>query len=121
MLELDLSDSSLGGLLAYYSIIHVPWERRPEVFAEFYRVLAPGGQLMMAFQVGSERRHRDEVFDKPVFLDWYRQQPEEVAQLLREVGFEVWSTTVRRGDGLEPTPQGYIMAGKPAGSACAEV
>ncbi len=41
MLALQVSDASLGGLLAYYSIIHVPWERRPEVFAEFRRVLAP--------------------------------------------------------------------------------
>ncbi|WP_198292702.1 class I SAM-dependent methyltransferase, partial [Salinispora arenicola] len=30
MLALHVSDASLGGLLAYYSIIHVPWERRPE-------------------------------------------------------------------------------------------
>lgn len=39
---------------------------------------------MLVFQIGSERLHRDEVFDKPIFLDWYRQQPEEVGQLLRE-------------------------------------
>jgi len=71
---------------------------------------------MLAFQVGSERRHRDEVFDKPIFLDWYRQQPDELAQLLREAGFELGSTTVRESEDEEPTPQGYIMARKPAAS-----
>ncbi|WP_028192648.1 class I SAM-dependent methyltransferase [Salinispora pacifica] len=30
MLALQVPDASLGGLMAYYSIIHVPWERRPE-------------------------------------------------------------------------------------------
>ncbi|NUT42096.1 MAG: class I SAM-dependent methyltransferase, partial [Thermoactinospora sp.] len=36
-------DRSLGGIVAWYSIIHVPDERLPGVFAEFRRVLAPGG------------------------------------------------------------------------------
>ena len=46
MLALDLADGSLGGLLACYSIIHVPWELRPKLFAEFHRVLAPGGRAV---------------------------------------------------------------------------
>jgi len=112
MLALDLPDASLGGLLAYYSIIHIPWERRPEVFAEFHRVLAPAGQLMLVFQVGDERGHRDEVFGKPVNLDWYRQQPDEVARLLGEAGFDILSITVRENDGTEKSPQGYLMARK---------
>lgn len=40
MLDLDLADACLGGLLAYYSIIHIPFQHRPDVFAEFHRVLA---------------------------------------------------------------------------------
>jgi len=114
MLALDLPDASLGGLLAYYSIIHVPWERRPELFAEFHRVLAPGGYLMLGFQVGDERGHRDEAFGKPIILDWYRQQPDEVARLLSDSGFDLWTTVVRANDGTEKTPQGYLMARKPA-------
>lgn len=114
MLALDLPDASLGGLLAYYSIIHVPWERRPEVLAEFHRVLVPGGQLMLAFQVGGDRLHRDEAFGKPVSLDFYRQQPDDVVHLLREAGFEPWSTVVQQAQGTDTTPQGIVMARKPA-------
>jgi SAM-dependent methyltransferase len=113
MLQLELADDSLAGLLSNYSIIHVPWERRPQVFAEFYRVLAPGGQLLMAFQVGDDRGHRDEVWGIPVSLDWYRQRPEEVADLLRAAGFDVWMTAVRENDGTERTAQGYLAARKP--------
>ena len=39
--------------------------------------------------ISSGRCHRDEAFDRPIFPDWYRQQPEEVAQLLRAAGFEL--------------------------------
>jgi SAM-dependent methyltransferase len=41
MLDLDLPDASLGGVLAWYSTIHVPDDRLPDAFAEFHRVLAP--------------------------------------------------------------------------------
>ncbi|MER7456414.1 class I SAM-dependent methyltransferase [Micromonospora sp. NPDC126480] len=114
MLALDLPDASLGGLLACYSLIHVPWDRRPAVFAEFHRVLAPGGQLMLVFQVGDERRHRDEAFGKAINLDWYRQQPDQVAGLLRDAGFEMWVTVVKEAEGTEPTPQAILIARRPA-------
>ncbi|MDB1086781.1 class I SAM-dependent methyltransferase [Streptomyces sp. ACA25] len=113
MLALDLADGVLGGLLATYSIIHVPWERRPELFTEFLRVLAPGGQLMLVFQVGDERGHRTEAFGKPVCLDWYRQRPGEVAELLRDAGFDVWAEILRQPGAGEKVPQGYVLARKP--------
>jgi SAM-dependent methyltransferase len=122
MLALDLPDSSLGGLLAYYSIIHVPWERRPDVFAEFHRVLAPGGYLMLAFQIGDEKHHRDEVFGKAIDCDWYRQQPDDIVGLLRAAGFDHWSTTVREVESQspamraagrsQPLPQGFVIVTK---------
>lgn len=117
MLELGLPPATLGGLLAYYSIIHIAPERRREVFAEFHRVLAPGGQLMLVFQIGDERGHRAEFLGTPVSVDWYRQQPGDLADLLRETGFEMWTTAVREPEGNEKTAQGYILARKPLASS----
>lgn len=113
MLDPDLADGALGGILAWYSIIHVPWRLRAEVFAQFHRVLAPGGHLLLGFQIGSDVMHRDEAFGRPVNCDWYRQQPDDVTDLLRDAGFRIWSTTVVEGDELELLPQGYILAAKP--------
>ncbi|HET6738599.1 MAG TPA: methyltransferase domain-containing protein [Kribbella sp.] len=112
MLELDLPDGQLGGLLAFYSIIHIPWELRAQVFAEFHRVLAPGGTLMLAFQVGDEHRRRTELFGTPVSLSWYRQQPDEVIALLQEAGFESWATAVREPGEGEGAPRAYVIARK---------
>ncbi len=43
MLELDLPDGALAGAVSWYSSIHTPWERLPDLFGELRRVLAPGG------------------------------------------------------------------------------
>lgn len=75
-------------------------------------MLTPGGQLMLAFQVGDERLHLDEAFGKAVQLDFYRQQPDDVAELLRTAGFELWSVTVKQPEGVEKTAQGIVLAGK---------
>jgi SAM-dependent methyltransferase len=42
---------SLSGLNAWFSTIHIPDRELPGVLAEFYRVLAAGAPLMLAFQV----------------------------------------------------------------------
>ncbi|GAA3576851.1 class I SAM-dependent methyltransferase [Kribbella ginsengisoli] len=114
MLALDVPDGSLGGVLAYYSVIHVPWEQRAAVFAEFYRVLAPGGVLMLAFQVGEDQVRRTEYGGTALELDVYRQRPDEVAGLLRDGGFELWMTAVRGRAEWEKVDQGYLIVRKPA-------
>jgi SAM-dependent methyltransferase len=113
MLALDLPAATLGGLLAYYSIIHIARERRREVFDEFHRVLAPGGLLMLVFQIGDEQGHRTDFLGTPVSVDWYRQRPDDLTGLLRETGFEMWTAAVREPEGNEKTAQGYILARKP--------
>lgn len=114
MLDLPLADQSVTGVLASYSIIHVPWELRPQVFAEFFRVLAPGGALQVVFQVGDEHLRRSEAFGHPVSISAYRQRPEAVSQLLRDAGFEMWMQAVREREDVEKVPQAYLIAHKPA-------
>jgi ubiquinone/menaquinone biosynthesis C-methylase UbiE len=118
MLALDLPDGTLGGILAWYSIIHIPQERLPEAFAEFHRVLAPGGHVLLAFQVGDEPLHVAEAFGRAVSLNFYRRQPDRVAELLSRAGLDVRARLRREpddeGDFAERTPQGFLLARKPA-------
>ncbi|HZX05723.1 class I SAM-dependent methyltransferase [Kribbella sp.] len=58
MTALDLPDASVGGIIAWWSIIHLPRELVPTAFAEFRRVLAPGGVLLIGFHVGTESTHK---------------------------------------------------------------
>ncbi|MBB5806486.1 SAM-dependent methyltransferase [Saccharothrix ecbatanensis] len=113
MLDLDLPDASLGGALAWYSVIHVPWDLHPAVFAEFHRVLAPGGLLLMAFQVGDDVRRLEQGYGHDISLDAYRLNPDRVLAQLTEAGFEPHTRLERQPTGPEKTPQGYLIVRKP--------
>ncbi len=115
MTALDLPDGALGGIVALYSIIHIPPERLPGVFAEFGRVLAPGGHLLLAFQVGDERRHLAEWFGHAVSLDGYRWPPDRVAEMLSQAGLVVRAQLLREPDeAVETTRRAYLLARRPA-------
>ncbi|MFE7644511.1 class I SAM-dependent DNA methyltransferase [Streptomyces phaeoluteigriseus] len=112
MLELGHEDGSLDGVVSWYSSIHTPADRLPRLFAEFRRVLRPGGHALLAFQVGDEPRHLERPWGHPVSLDFHRRTPEGMAELLTEAGFSVRSRTVRAPEPEldEKVPQAYLVA-----------
>ena len=120
MLALDLPDGALGGVLAWYSTIHVPDERLPEAFGEFHRVLAPGGYALLGFQVGHESLHLTRALGHPISLESHRRQPEHVAGLLGRAGLVVRARLLREpdeeGDFPERTQQAFVLARKPVPS-----
>lgn len=123
MLALDLPDSELGGVLAWYSTVHVPDDRLPDAFAEFHRVLAPGGHLLLGCQAGDDVLHLTEAAGRTVDLDFHRRTPEKVSRMLDEAGFVTRSRTWRDRDVDGPfperAPQTFVLARKPLTSASA--
>ena len=110
MESLVTPDAALGGIVAWYSIIHTPASRLPAVFAEFHRVLTAGGLLLLAFQVGDEPRHLSHAYGHDIVLDAYRLQPESIADLLAAAGFTVEAQLIREPDTSEKTPQAFMLA-----------
>src|SRR4029077_17454691 len=52
MLALGLRSGKLGGVAAFYSIIHIPRSKVVEAVAEVRRVLRPGGLFLFTFHLG---------------------------------------------------------------------
>jgi SAM-dependent methyltransferase len=113
MLELDLPDGSLAGAVSWYSSIHTPVNELPSLFAEFRRVLAPGGHLLIAFQIGDEPRRHERPWGHEVTLDFQRRRPDQIDGLLRAAGFAPVMRMVREPAPNETTQQAMLIARKP--------
>lgn len=115
MTALDLADGVLGGVLSSFSIIHTPPDELPVAFAEFERVLAPGGHLMLGFFAGDDPR--PEEFDHKVALA-YRWSPDSLVNLLRQAGFsEVGRMRREPHEGERPFHQVHLLVRKGCGDA----
>ncbi|ADL45122.1 class I SAM-dependent methyltransferase [Micromonospora aurantiaca] len=112
--ELTAPDGSLAGLVSWYSVIHLPPELLPEVFAGFHRVLAPGGHLLLAVKAGDRLDRRTQAYGHQVDLDVHWLPPDRLAAQVATAGFAVSATTVRAPVGGERQPQAFLLAQRPA-------
>ena len=120
MLALDLPDATLAGIAAFYAIVNIPHESLPSIFREMARVLQPGGLLFLAFHVGDEALHENEVWGRPISMGFFLFQPSAIRQHLETAGFVVEEVLER-----EPYPpeveyqsrRAYIFARKPRSTA----
>jgi hypothetical protein len=113
MTDLGVTDASLGGVLAQYSVIHTPPKQLPGVFAEFFRMLAPDAPLLLGFHAGDERRTMTQAYGHEVYCDSYRLPPDHIAVLLGESGFDVHTRLLRAPSRREKAPQASVLARRP--------
>jgi SAM-dependent methyltransferase len=119
MLALDLPDGTLAGIAAFYAIVNIPQKSLPVVFREMARVLQPGGLLLLAFHIGDETLHEDELWGRPISMDFFLFQTSAIRHHLEAAGLAIEEVIER-----EPYPpdveyqsrRAYIFARKPAGS-----
>jgi len=100
---LDASDASLGGVLAWYSLIHHAPDAIGSALDEIARVLRPGGLLLIGFFVGSAV----DEFEHAVTTA-FRWPVADLAERLRASGFEIVESHTRTGVGYRP--HGAIVA-----------
>lgn len=112
--NLPNEDMQLGGVFAWYSIIHLAPLELPVVFAEFFRVLAPGGYALVSFQVGEGPRHISRAYGHAVSMDAQLFHPAAVTQQLEHTGFNVVAQMSRGPGPREKSPQAVVLAQRPA-------
>ncbi len=114
MYALDSADATWAAIIAFYSIIHIPPSEHLLVLSEIGRVLRPGGLLLLAFHIGDEILHFEELWGQAVSIDFHLFRTEEVADSLRSAGFEVEEIVERDPypDVEAQTRRGYILARK---------
>jgi SAM-dependent methyltransferase len=95
--DLHPSETSVAGILAWYSLIHLDPAELPGVLARFARCLAPGGSLLLGFFTGRDR----EVFPHAIAPAYYW-PVEEMSAALASAGFGVDETHARTDPGSRP-------------------
>jgi SAM-dependent methyltransferase len=109
MTGLEVADGSLTGLLAWFSLIHVPDDEVPTVLAEFFRVLRPGGALLLGFHAGDGSKLKTEGYGgHPMNVYVHRRSPARMTAWLNAAGFTVEAEMLHR-----PAPDvegGFVFA-----------
>jgi SAM-dependent methyltransferase len=114
MMSLDVPDESWAGIVAFYSIIHIPRASVARALSELGRCLRPGGRLLMSFHVGDEVMHLEDLWGHPVKMDFIFFRADEMLGYLEEAGFDVEETLERDPypDVEYPSRRAYILAFK---------
>ncbi|MGW5192305.1 class I SAM-dependent DNA methyltransferase [Kribbella sp. NPDC004138] len=109
MTALDLLDGSVAGIVAWWSIIHLPRDVVPQAFAEFHRVLAPGGVLLLGFHVGTESTHKTSGYGgHPMNIHVHRWTAPALTELAVAAGFTPYPSEL---------PEDRLLFGKVASAA----
>lgn len=85
MRELDYGYEQFDGIVASYSLIHVPKADIPDLFSRLVKALKPSGLLFMGLQTGySEELELDEPFNPElkIFINVFSK--EEICELLKK-------------------------------------
>lgn len=108
---LPFADGTLHGVASFYAVIHLPRLQLSWALREMYRVLRPGGKLLLAFHAGEGELHTDEWFGARVSMDATLFPTPEVVAQLDDAGMRVEAAFTRAPyEGEHPTERGYVLA-----------
>jgi SAM-dependent methyltransferase len=113
MIALPAPDGSWDGLISFYSLIHLVADADVRTaLAEFRRVLADGGLLLLAVHAGEEVRHSQEWFGAAVDVSFRFFDPGWLTAELERAGFAIEALTRRQPyPGAEvATERAYLLA-----------
>jgi SAM-dependent methyltransferase len=94
MTELDFEENYFGGILAYFSIIHIPREEHQALFTDLYRILQPNGVALFSLHSVDDPEYINEDFFGGKMY-WSGFDAETNLKLLKNAGFKIiWSKLI---------------------------
>jgi ubiquinone/menaquinone biosynthesis C-methylase UbiE len=86
MIELDFEDNTFDGIISVYALFHVPKQEHKQIFQNFYRILKPGGKMLINTGI-SESEGVSSFFGVPMF--WSNNNPDKTLKFVTESGFSI--------------------------------
>lgn len=112
LVTLDLPAASFDAIVSYYAIIHVPRQEHPELLANFYRMLAPGGLLLVSMGAGDNPDGtEDNWLDGGAPMYWSHYGREDNLRMTANVGFEIiWDRLVTEDEKFGGGTHLFVLA-----------
>jgi len=86
MMKLNFNDSTFDGIISVYTLFHVPKQEHGEIFQNFYRILKPGGIMLINTGI-SESEGISSFFGVPMF--WSNNNPKKTLENVKEANFSI--------------------------------
>ena len=117
MAKMNCENDSFDAVISYYSIIHTPKNLVHIVLREFYRVLKPGGYLLIAVKAGSEESLQSELigFETEILLSLFSEN--EIREYLIRNGFDIFFSEKREPYEFEINYDRVFVIGKKPGNS----
>jgi ubiquinone/menaquinone biosynthesis C-methylase UbiE len=89
MSQLPFKDKSFSGLVAFYSLIHLPFEDHTTAWSEFYRVLKNGGVGLVTEGDSRWEGSQEDWINSGEKMKWDLAGKENTQKHLQQAGFEI--------------------------------
>ncbi|MHB1986378.1 MAG: class I SAM-dependent methyltransferase [Acidimicrobiales bacterium] len=121
MTFLPVSDRSVTGIVCLYSVIHLDPRQRDEAYAEFTRVLCPGGHALVGFHVSDDEV---QAGGEKSLVTWWGQEveltfrflaPAEEISALKRAGLDLVAhlDRVPQRGAEHPSRRSYLLVRRP--------
>ena len=87
ILSLDFENDSIAGVLAFYAIVHFTFDQVEKACREVFRVLKPGGLILLTFHIGEGTIHLGEFLDRKIDIDFMFFPTDFISGCLENSGF----------------------------------
>ena len=106
IMSVEFPPSGFNGVVAFYSIFHLPREEHSELFRRIYNWLQPGGYFLCTLAHSSEEAYTEDDFFG-VTMYWSNCGLEDYKEILTWVGFTLLETSVI-GHGYTEAHQAHL-------------
>lgn len=115
ILDLDLTDDSIAGVVSFYTICHFTTQQVKKAFNEAFRVLRPGGLFLLTYHLGDETIHVKEFLGKEIDIDFMLFPTDFIRGCLDDSGFKEIEIIEREpyADVEYESRRAYVFAIKP--------
>ena len=102
------------GILAYYSIIHVPRDEHFDLIISFYRMLKVKGVVLLTFDLFDDpESYNPDFFNKRVMMYWSGFEKKVNLSMLKKIGFKIiWSKSIKESPKFGDASHLFVLAQK---------